>query len=132
MNASSGIPVSQAAAQAIHGELAEQVKHDDDDECVRRIAMQAAHDARGVPLFVRHVFDGCVSVDDAGVEEDVQVNARCRRDPVEVPAESPEPGERVVALAERVFEYALSLAEEPVQPALYESHGSVIARCAIH
>ena len=66
--------------------------------------MQAAHDAGGIPLVVRHVFDRCVGIGNTRIEEDVQVDARCRDDPVEVPAQCTEPGKRGVALPESVLE----------------------------
>ena len=119
------------AAQTIHAELTKKVQHDDDDEGVGRVPMQAPHDACRVPLLVGHVLNRCVGLDDAGIEKDVQIDAGCCRYPVEVPAEGAEPGERVVALTECVFEYAFGFAEQAVKGALYESHGIIISRCAI-
>ncbi len=100
------------AAQPVHGEFAKEMQYDDNDECVRCVTVQASHDACRVPLLVGHVFDGRVGVDDAGIEEDVQVDTcRCGY-PVEVPAEGAEPGEWIVTLTESIFEYAFGFGEQ--------------------
>jgi hypothetical protein len=119
------------AAQPVHGEFAQQVQDDHDDERIRRIAVQAAHDAGGIPLIVGHVFDRRKRFDDSGIEKYVQVDAGSGGDPVEIPAECAKPGERVVALAERVLEYALCFAKNSGQRLFYESHDILIRRCAI-
>jgi hypothetical protein len=74
--------------------------------------MQAAHDAGQVPLVVRDVFHRCVGIRDAGIEEDVQVDAGSADDPEEVPAQRAEPGERIVLLAECKVEQRFGAAEQ--------------------
>ncbi len=120
-----------AAAQPVHGEFAKDVQHDDDDQRIGRVAMQAAHDAGGIPLVVRHVFDRFVGVGDACIEKDVQVDARCRNDPVEIPAQRAEPGERVVALPESVLEDCFEAGERAREGTFDQFHCEPIGRVAI-
>jgi len=77
--------------------------------------MEAAHDAGKVPLVVRDVLDRCISVGNAGVEEDVQVDPGPGDNPEEVPAQGAEPGKRVVLLAESKVEQRFGTAEQDAE-----------------
>jgi hypothetical protein len=127
-----GQPGKEAAAtQAIMGELPEDVQDDDDDECIGCVTVQAAHEPSRVPLVVGDVLDRRIGIRDAGVKEDIQVDAGRCDDPVEIPAERSQPDERVVSLAERVLEYCLALGERACQGAFDQCHNAPIARAAI-
>ena len=73
--------------------------------------MQAAHDARGVPLVVGDVLDRRVRVGDAGIEKDVQVDAGAGNDPEEVPAQRAEMPERDCCADRTPLEDSLGLRE---------------------
>jgi hypothetical protein len=107
------------------------MQYDNDDQRVGRIAMQAAHDAGRVPLIVRHVFDRCVGIGDTRVEEDIQVDARCRDDPVEIPAQGTEVRKRGVALPESVLEDRLKARERMREGSFDQFHCEPIGRVAI-
>ena len=93
------------AAVTIHYELARQVQHHDDDQGVGGIAVQAAHDAAGVPLNVAYIFKRRIRLIDAGVEKDVKVDAADDDNPVEEPAQCAEVAERVPRRGEGAVEY---------------------------
>ena len=94
-------------AVAVERELAQQVQHHDDHHGVGRVAMQAAHHAARIPLLVRQVLDRAVGRGDAGIEEDVEVDAADRDDPIEEEAERAQVVERVPGRREGAVEQAL-------------------------
>ncbi len=63
------------------------MQDDDDNQRVRRITMQAAHDAGEVPLIMCDVLDGRIRIRNPGIEKDIQVDAGAEHDPEEIPAE---------------------------------------------
>jgi len=81
-------------------------------EPVRRVPVQASHDAAEVPLVVRQVLDGGVRFADAGLEEDVQVEAARDDDPEQEVGDRAEVVERIVRFAERAIEQTLEAKEQ--------------------
>ena len=119
------------AAQPIERELTQYVQEDDDDESVGRVAMQAAHHARCVPLIVSDVFDRRIGIGDAGIEEQVQVKAWACDDPEKIPTERPQIGEWVVALSEAPVKDCLGTRIQYSEDAFYKRHeNTVILRVA--
>jgi hypothetical protein len=100
------------------------MQEQDDDQCIRCVAMQAAHDAGGIPLVMGYVLHGLICIVDAGVEENVQVDSCTGDDPEEVPAQGAETGERVVGPAETQVENVFGTRKQYAQYALEEGHQS--------
>ncbi len=97
-----GYPGEEAlAAQSVERKFPQQMQNNDDNQRVRGIAVQAAHDAGQVPLLVRDVLDGCIGIGHAGVKEDIQVDAGAEHDPEEIPAQRTQPGKGIEPLTER-------------------------------
>jgi len=67
--------------QAVHRELAQNVDHHHRHHGIGAIAMEAAHDAAEIPLFVCQVLDGGIDAMNAGLENDVEVDAGDQDDP---------------------------------------------------
>ena len=105
-------------AVAIEHEVARQVQQHAEHHAVGGVAMQAAHHAADVPPVVRERLDRRVRFLDAGLEEDVEVEAARDDDPEQEVRDRAEVVERVVRFTERVVEHTLDVHEEPLAAAL--------------
>src|SRR5690606_28495729 len=118
-----GHPAEPAyAAIPVEGELPQEVCGHHDNESVGSIAVQAAHDARRVPLIMRHVFDGSEGVVNAGLEKDEQVDAADRNDPVEKEAERAEIEQRIPLGRKSLVQSSLGQVEAPPDGSAQKIH----------
>ncbi len=98
------------------------MQDDHDDERIRGVSMQAAHNSGRVPLVLGHVFDGRIGLRDTGIKKDVEVDAGCGNDPEEVPAQGAEPCERVAGTAEGQVEQGFRPGKQHAKNALDLRH----------
>jgi len=94
--------------------------------------MQAAHDAAEVPLLAGQILDRAVGFGRPGIEEDVEIDAGDRDDPVVEEAKGTKVIERVPLRAEDVVEQALEPLERGAQRALHERHPAGSRRSRRH
>ena len=108
------------APVVVEHEMADQVEHHRQYHRIGRVAVKAAHDAAQPPLFMRQVLDRIVSLVNAGLEEDVEIEAARDDDPQQVIRDGAEVVERVQRVTEHLVEDALGSEKSGLPRALDE------------
>ncbi len=105
-------------AEPVEGEIAQHVQRHGEHHRVRGVAVHAAQDAAQPPLRGAQLDHRVVGVDDAGLEEHVEVQAAAPHHPEQEEGDGAQVIEGIDAVAERGIEHAFDAQEEPLQQAL--------------